>query len=245
MTLPSDPPLQKLQFYATTPYSCGYLPNRAAQSLIATPQHLINAQTYSGLIQLGFRRSGKFVYRPHCEKCNACIPVRLPVDQFKPNRSQQRAFKRHHMLEVSIHPLIFQEEHYQLYAAYQAARHSSHEEETSDQYRDFLVQSNVKSQVIEFRLNGELKIVSMVDVVEDGISAVYTFYDAAIKTSADNANSYGTYSILWLVEWCKALKLPYLYLGYWIQGSQKMDYKQNYQPQQALIDNEWKLLKVE
>jgi arginine-tRNA-protein transferase len=245
MTLPNDPPLQKLQFYATTPYSCGYLPNRAAQSLIATPQHLINAQTYSGLIQLGFRRSGKFVYRPHCEKCNACIPVRIPVDQFQPNRSQKRAFKKHHMFEASINPLAFQDEHYKLYAAYQAARHSSNEEETSDQYRDFLVQSNVKSQAIEFRLNGELKIVSMVDVIEDGISAVYTFYDASIKTTTDNANCYGTYSILWLIEWCKMLNLPYLYLGYWIQGSQKMDYKQNYQPQEALIDNVWKLLKVD
>lgn len=253
MTLPSDPSLQKLQFYATTPYSCGYLPNRAAQSLIATPQHLINSQTYSDLIQLGFRPSGKFVYRPHCEKCNACIPVRLPVDQFQPNRSQRRAFKKHHMLEVSIHPLTFQDEHYQLYAAYQAARHSSNDEETSDQYRDFLVQSNVKSQAIEFRLDGVLKIVSMVDIVENGISAVYTFYDASAYDAtvhdstmpANNTNSYGTYSILWLIEWCKALQLPYLYLGYWIEGSQKMDYKQNYQPQEALINNEWKLRRID
>ncbi len=245
MTLPNDPPLQKLQFYATTLYACGYLPNRAAQSLIATPQHLINAKTYSGLIQLGFRRSGKFVYRPHCENCKACIPVRLPVKDFTPSRSQQRAFKRHQSLEVSIHKLEYKDEHFQLYAAYQAIRHPSKDTETANQFRDFLVQSNVKSYAIEFRSNSELKIVSMIDVVENGISAVYTFYDAAIKTPADKANSYGTYSILWLIEWCKTLKLPYLFLGYWIQGSQKMNYKQHYQPQEALMNNEWVLQELD
>jgi leucyl-tRNA---protein transferase len=243
MTLPNDPPLQRLQFYATTPYSCGYLPNLAAQSLIATPQHLINAKTYSDLIQLGFRRSGKFVYRPHCEHCHACIPVRIPVAQFKPNRSQQRTLKKHHMLQVSVHPLEFQEEHYALYTAYQATRHESNaEDETMEQYRNFLVQSNVKSMLVEFRQNEVLKIVSIVDIVEDGISAVYTFYDSSVQTPADKSNSYGTYSILWLMEWCRMLQLPYLYLGYWIKDSKKMAYKQNFQPQEVFMNNEWQLL---
>ncbi len=237
MTLPNEPPLQKLQFYATTPYSCGYIADRIAQSLIAAPHHLINAGTYSSLIQLGFRRSGKFIYRPHCEKCNACIPVRLPVEIFKPSRSQARAFKKHEALSVSILPLEYHERHYQLYIDYQAARHDSTESDTTDQYRNFLVQSNIESILIEFKQGDTLKMVSVVDIVQDGISAVYTFYD-----TTDKSCSYGTFNVLWLAQWCHSLQLPYLYLGYWIKESQKMAYKQNFQPQQALINEEWQLL---
>lgn len=238
MTLPGEPPLQKLQFYATTPYACGYIQGLQAQSLIAAPHHLINAETYSSLIQLGFRRSGKFTYRPHCESCSACIPVRLPVAEFQPKRSQRRAFKRHDNLTARIIPLEFYEDHYQLYVAYQAARHEgANEQESAEQYRNFLVQSNVKSAMVEFRLNGVLKIVSVVDIVHDGVSAVYTFYD-----STDHGASYGTFNIMWLVEWCRNLQLPYLYLGYWIKESRKMAYKQNFIPQEALIDGEWQPL---
>lgn len=239
MTLPSDPPLQKLQFYATMPYSCGYLEGKLAQSLIAAPHHLIDANTYSGLIQLGFRRSGKFAYRPHCEHCNACVPVRLPVAEFQATRSQRRAFKQHQSLQAKMLPLKFSEEHFALYAAYQNARHKSDNElhETAEQYRNFLVQSNVESLMIEFRQDGALKIVSVVDVVRDGISAVYTFYE-----TTDEGTSYGTFNILWLVEWCRSLNLPYLYLGYWIAESRKMAYKQNFNPQQGLIGGEWQAI---
>jgi arginine-tRNA-protein transferase len=238
MTLPNDVPLAKLQFYVTTPYGCGYLPDRLAQSLIASPQHLVDAHTYDGLIQLGFRRSGKFAYRPHCELCTACLPIRIPVGHFAPNRSQRRAFRQHGDLNVSIIPLKFSEEHFALYTAYQAARHDgTKEQETSEQYRNFLVQSNVESVMAEFRLNGELKMVSVLDLVSDGISAVYTFYDAS-----NPKTSYGTYNIMWLIEWCKSLQLPYLYLGYWIKESPKMAYKQHFLPQEALIDGEWQPL---
>ncbi|HEY8117627.1 MAG TPA: arginyltransferase [Methylophilaceae bacterium] len=239
MTLPSEPPLQKLQFYATTPYKCGYLEGKLAQSLIAAPHHLIDANTYSGLIQLGFRRSGKFAYRPHCEHCNACVPVRLPVNEFQPTRSQRRAFKQHQSLQATILPLSFSEEHFKLYATYQSARHNNASEiqDTAEQYRNFLVQSNVESVMVEFRLDNTLKIVSVVDIVRDGISAVYTFYEAA-----DSKASYGTFNILWLVEWCHSLKLPYLYLGYWIAESRKMAYKKNFNPQQGLIDGEWQVI---
>ncbi|MEZ0233128.1 MAG: arginyltransferase [Methylophilaceae bacterium] len=235
MTLPNDIPLAKLQFYVTTPYSCGYLPVQLAQSLIASPQHLVDAPTYNGLIQLGFRRSGKFVYRPHCELCNACIPVRLPVKDFKPTRSQRRAFKQHQSLTATIIPLTFNEEHFALYSAYQIARHDgAKDHETAEQYRNFLVQSNVESMMAEFRLDGDLKMVSVLDIVGDGISAVYTFYDAS-----DAHASYGTYNVMWLTEWCKANNFDYLYLGYWIKESAKMAYKQKFVPQEALIDTEW------
>lgn len=256
MSLPDEQPLQKLQFYVTTGYSCGYLPNKLAQSLIATPQHLINANVYSSLIQQGFRRSGKFSYRPHCENCNECISVRIPIHDFSPNRSQKRAFRQHGNLTAAILPVGFHEEHYALYAAYQHSRHSDQaksgkdtQENDMDQYRNFLCESNVESVMVEFREGGVLKMVSVIDIIRDGISAVYTFYDA---TSYDNINnlpdsssgpakrpSYGTYNIMWQAAWAKSLELPYLYLGYWIKDSPKMAYKQNFRPLEKLIDGEW------
>lgn len=242
MSLPSDTPLQKLQFYVTTGYTCGYLPNKMAQSLIAAPQHLVDAKVYSGLIQQGFRRSGKFSYRPHCENCQECIPVRIILDQFSPNRSQKRAFKQHNNLTTAILPVGFHEEHYALYVSYQRARHSEEkiQDETApqendvEQYQSFLCQSNVESVMVEFRENEQLKMVSVIDIVRDGISAVYTFYE-----TKDTATSYGTYNVLWQTLWAKELGLPYLYLGYWIRDSKKMAYKQNYQPLEKLIDGEW------
>jgi leucyl-tRNA---protein transferase len=242
MTLPSEPPLHKLQFYVTTPYKCGYLPNKLAQSLIAAPHHLVDADVYSGLIQQGFRRSGKFAYRPHCENCSACIPVRVILNEFAPTRSQKRAYKQHTGLIARIMPLNYSETHFELYSSYQALRHMdeglSNQTETKDdteQYRQFLCQSNVESLMVEFKdANNQVKIVSVIDVVSDGVSAVYTFYDA-LETKA----SYGTYSIMWLAEWTKNLGLPYLYLGYWISESQKMAYKQQFKPQEKLVEGEW------
>ncbi|HSH53659.1 MAG TPA: arginyltransferase [Methylotenera sp.] len=255
MSLPSDKPLHNLQFYVTTAYSCGYLPNKLAQSLIASPQHLIDANVYSGLIQKGFRRSGKFAYRPHCENCRECIPVRVILQEFVPNRSQKRAYKQHQNLAVSIKPVAFHDEHYALYTAYQKSRHSDEELNDSDkqeqdqeqndveQYRNFLCQTNVDSVMVEFREADQLKMVSVIDIVSDGISAVYTFYDTADSKTSFGAShkraSYGTYNVLWQIEWAKSLNLPYLYLGYWIKDSQKMAYKQNFKPLEKLIDGEW------
>ena len=133
MSNPDDQVLRKIQFYVTAPYPCGYLPDQLAQSLIAAPQHLVNAYQYSGLIQQGFRRSGKFVYRPHCENCQACISVRLPIADFQASRSQKRAFKQHQSLEVSISRLNFEEAQFALYQAYQAARHQETEDNTKEE----------------------------------------------------------------------------------------------------------------
>ena len=242
MTLPNEPQLHKLQFYVTTPYQCGYLPNRQAQSLIASPQPLIDANVYNGLIAQGFRRSGKFAYRPHCESCRECIAVRVVLNEFSPKRYQKRAFKQHEHLSARLMPIGFHQSHFDLYASYQALRHTepainnlTPQTDDAEQYRQFLCQSNIESLMIEFRdANNELKIVSVVDVVQDGVSAVYTFYNAL-----DTKCSYGTFAIMWLIEWTKNLHLPYLYLGYWIKGSQKMAYKQQFSPQEKLTDGEW------
>ena len=250
MTLPIEPALHKLQFYVTTPYKCGYLPNKLAQSLIAAPHHLVDTNIYSGLIQQGFRRSGKFAYRPYCENCKACIAIRLILDNFAPSRSQKRAYKQHANLTARILPLGYQQQHFELYTSYQALRHADEElsqqaeahrtaeiQTEADQYRQFLCKSNVESLMIEFSdADGAVKIVSVIDVVSDGISAVYTFYDALVAKA-----SFGTYSIMWLAEWTQMLGLPFLYLGYWIEASQKMSYKQHFKPQQKLIEGEWVL----
>lgn len=241
MTLPNEARLQKLQFYVTTAYSCGYLPNKLAQSLVASPQHLINAPVYNGLIQQGFRRSGMYAYRPHCEQCTACVSVRVRLNDFIASRSQKRAYKQHQNLTTTIMPVAFTDEHYALYAAYQRARHmdeKSHnakpEADDAEQYRNFLCQTNVESVMVEFRENGQLQMVSVIDIVDDGVSAVYTFYDTEpVKAS------FGTYNVLWQIEWAKRLNLPFLYLGYWIKDSQKMEYKQNFKPLEKLIDGEW------
>lgn len=239
MTLPHDPALHQLQFYVTTTYPCGYLKNRSARSLIATPDHLIETPIYSQLIRLGFRRSGKYVYRPHCEGCNACVPVRVPVDRFAPNRSQRRAWNQHQHLTAEVQKIYYSEAHFALYHAYQHTRHPTGGMVTDgvEQYRNFLAQSNVDSVLVEFREGNKLQMVSVVDCVQDGLSAVYTFYDCS-----DPKSAFGTYSVLWLIDWCRRLHLPHLYLGYWIAESQKMAYKKNYGPLEGLIEGEWRLL---
>lgn len=238
MTLPHDLPPPQLQFYITTPYPCGYLPGRQAQSLIAAPQQAVDGEVYSVLIRHGFRRSGSFVYRPACDGCAACIPVRLPVAAYRPDRSQRRAWKQHHELQARVLALGYQEEHYALYRDYQRRRHAGGgmDGDDSAQYRSFLAQSGVDTVLVEFREGDTLRMVSVVDCVADGLSAVYTFFDTRLPAS------YGTYGVMWLAQWCREQGLPYLYLGYWIRDCRKMAYKQRFRPLEALSGGRWQIL---
>jgi len=232
----SELPFSLLQFYATSPYPCSYLPERLARSQVATPAHLIGTEIYSQLVRSGFRRSGVFTYRPRCDHCQGCHPVRLPVNRLQINRSQKRALKRHANLQARELSLAFHEEHFALYCDYQTTRHpgSGMDEDNREQYANFLLQSRVDTRLVEFRENGVLRMVSVIDVLNDGLSSVYTFFDPSVENA-----SFGTYNILWQASQCLALDLPYLYLGYWIPESPKMSYKARFRPLEALIDGKW------
>jgi arginyl-tRNA--protein-N-Asp/Glu arginylyltransferase len=230
------PPFPLLQFYATAPYGCSYLPGRVARSQVATPTHLIDANTYGELVRMGFRRSGVFTYRPYCDACRECLPARVVVDRFTPNRTQRRTLAHHADLVAQERALNFREEHYALYQRYQAARHQGGgmDQDSRDQYAHFLLQSHVDSRLIEFREEGVLRMICIIDVLSDGLSSVYTFFDPDQQGA-----SFGSYAILWQIAQSRHLGLPYLYLGYWIRDSRKMSYKAKFQPLEILKGGEW------
>jgi len=236
MNLLNDIPYSALHLYLTAPYSCSYLPDVQARSQVATPTFLINSAVYSELVLQGFRRSGTHTYRPHCNSCNACVPLRVMAKEFSANRSQRRAWNKHSNLEATLQPLQDNPEHYNLYQRYQSARHKDGgmDKEDRESYQNFLLQSHVDSILVEFREHGVLRMVSVIDLLNDGLSSIYTFFEPELPNT-----SFGIYNVLWQIELCRKLELEFVYLGYWIAQSRKMVYKTQYRPAQGLINGVW------
>ncbi|UZE97938.1 arginyltransferase [Alkalimarinus alittae] len=230
--------LQTLIFYATPEHNCSYLEAKKATTMFVDPKASVDKELYSKLSVLGFRRSGNHYYRPHCNHCSACVPVRVPVNQFKPSRSQKRILKKNIGLEISITPPEFCQKHYDLYEKYIIERHSDGDmyPPSEEQYRSFLVEGNPSTFFVEFKYKGELIGVSVIDELNDGLSAVYTYFDPDISD-----RSLGVYSVLWQIEECKRRSLDHIYLGYWIKSCRKMEYKTLYKPVEFLISNKWTL----
>lgn len=217
-------------------HSCGYLPDKTARTLFANPESEITTETYNIMLKHGFRRSGSLVYRSYCEHCNACIPVRIPVSRFRPNRSQRRCWRKNQDLDIHIAPAEFNPEHFALYQRYIHSRHTDGNMATDDHdtYMKFFVSPAIESRFVEMHHNRQLIAVCIIDVLEDALSAVYTFFD---PNYADR--SPGVFSILWQINEANSRNLDWLYLGYWIEECQKMNYKSAYKPLERYNNPDW------
>ena len=231
-----------IPLYLDRAHECSYLEQRNAQFAYIHPDFSLTNDHYSQLISQGFRRSGNHVYQPHCTSCKQCVPARLAVADFKASRQQRRTLKKNTNIGVKIKPARFEQAHFELFQYYQQSRHADGEmvNTTQENYINFLSSDWCNTLFVEFSCNNELAGVAVVDLLDNALSAVYTFFDPKFS-----ARSLGVYAVLWQIEHAKSLGLEWLYLGYWIENCQKMSYKSNYQPLQGLVDNQWHLLSQE
>lgn len=231
--------LGKLAFYLSRPHACNYFPEREAIMLIADPEAAIDGDMYSELIQFGFRRSGQLVYRPRCENCQDCLPSRIPVTRFTASRSQRRAWNNNRDLYCTSYRGPANAEHYDLYQRYIAGRHPDGGMHDFDleHFEKFLLSPYIDTLFYEFRLGTRLLAVAASDQLRQGLSAVYTFYDP------DEARrSLGVYTVLWQIEAARALRLPYVFLGYWLKDCAKMSYKNQYRPFEVFFRGTWQVI---
>lgn len=232
-----DNDTNKLRFFITPSQACNYLDDRDSRSLFADPVFPKNKALYTALVENGFRRSGEHLYQPYCAQCSECVPVRIPVNEFKLNRNQKRTWKKNQDLTVNMTNAAFSDEQFQLYKKYLSARHAggSMENPSVDDYQNFLWSSWSETLFFEFRNKDKLVAVAVVDQLNNASSAVYTFFDPD-----EQQRSPGKYAILFLIEEAKRKNQTWLYLGYWIAGCDKMKYKIEYQPIECFINEDWK-----
>lgn len=229
--------LTDLRFFTTPSHDCSYIDGKKAVTLFVDPAAEIDTPTYTELSAVGFRRSGTHLYRPYCESCSACIPVRIPVANFVHQRRQRRITRRNDDVRIALKEARFSEEHYVLYARYINERHQDGDmfPPSPEQFRSFLVDGRPEAVFVEMRdAEDRLLAIAVVDRLEDSLSAIYTFFDPDC-----GRRSLGVFAVLSLISMARDLHLPYLYLGYWIKQCQKMSYKTDYQPIELFIDNRW------
>lgn len=228
---------QRLELLISGEHPCNYLPGRTARTVFMDPQADLDERLYGLLLAHGFRRSGAHVYRPHCENCHACVPLRVPVGDFRPDKGQKRIWQRNRDLRLKILHARFEPEHFRLYSRYLESRHPGGGMDGSGkaEYNQFLMSPWGRTSMLEFRLGTDLAAVAVTDELPDAFSAVYTFYDPDL-----GGRSLGTYAILTQIEEARRRSLAWLYLGYWIAESRKMAYKERFQPHQTLGADGWK-----
>lgn len=228
--------LSTLKLFATQPHPCSYIDGEQATTVFVDPEATIDVNLYSQLSLLGFRRSGGHLYRPQCSNCQACMSCRIPVSLFRANRSQRRCWQKNQDISIATANNIDTLEHYNLYSRYIESRHQDGDmyPPSEEQYKAFLTSEWGSTRYLDFRLDGILIGVSVCDYLEDGVSAVYTFYDATL-----NERSLGKFAILAQIEKARQLGLSYVYLGYWIKQCEKMNYKTDYRPLELLVNRRW------
>lgn len=227
---------ERLKFFITAPHDCSYLRGRMAVTLFADPEQALDKATFSTLCAMGFRRSGCLVYTPRCPECSACIPARIPVNRFKPDRSQRRNLKGNSDLELRLSEAHFSDAHIELYRRYARNRHpgDSMDVERREEVERFFLCDWSDTLLMEFLHAGKPVAVSVIDVVHNGLSAVYTFFEPT-----EAKRGLGVYAVLSMVEEAKRRGLPYVYLGYLIHESPKMAYKVRYQPLEQFLAGVW------
>jgi len=228
------------QFFATSPVACPYVPGRAERKLVVELSGGGSPQFYDDLSRAGFRRSHNFAYRPACRGCSSCVPVRIAVEDFTHTRSTRRIRNTNLDLSGRLAAARATPEQFRLFSAYQRSRHSDSDmaSMTYIDFRGMVEDSPLRTAIAEFRdTSGSLVAASLIDLLDDGFSAVYNFYDPQ-----QPRRSLGIWSILWLVEQCRRRGQPYVYLGYWIADSPKMAYKARFPALEHLAAGTWSAL---
>lgn len=235
------PPFGPLQnYYVLEPNLCPYLPGRTERKLLTEISGPDAQQRYDLLTLAGFRRSHRFAYRPACNRCNACTPVRVVVDRFVPGRSLRRILRANADISVRMIPARASGEQFSLFRRYIESRHGDGEMAgmSEQEYRSMVEASDIDTRLAEFRnAEGTLIAVCLLDWLADGPSAVYSFFDPDAAQ-----RSLGTYVVLWLIEAAKQADAAHVYLGYWIEGSRKMAYKTRFRPLEGLASTGWRQL---
>jgi arginyl-tRNA--protein-N-Asp/Glu arginylyltransferase len=231
------------QFFITAPSPCPYLPGRVERKVFT---HLVGQDARSLNTQLsqgGFRRSQNIAYRPACDGCGACVSVRVPVNTFEANRSLRRTLKANADVTSTVTRSEATSEHYSLFRGYIDSRHGDGgmADMTVLDFSAMVDDNFVDSRLVEYRIrggeeDGRLVGAVLIDILGDGISMIYSFYDPE-----ESRRSLGSFMILDNIARVKRLGLPYLYLGYWVRGSRKMDYKARFLPQERLTADGWRL----
>jgi arginine-tRNA-protein transferase len=229
-------------FFGTRSLPCPYIAGQTERKVVTDLTGNNAEELYERLSRAGFRRSHNLAYRPACPTCNACIPARIAARDFEMTRSFRRVMTTNSDVTVDDMDVIATVEQYRLFSAYQQARHEGGDMSgmAFNDYRSMVEDTPVKSRTVEFRDDeGNLLAVMLMDRMEDSLSAVYSFFDGNM-----GRRSLGTFMILWMVEYARTLGLPYVYLGYWINGSDKMAYKARFQPLEVLGNDGWTVKKL-